>query len=487
MLLPLALAAMVSLALLACGTSTDAVDSGAAVAPGSNAAAVAAADAPAVSSEVKTAAKELESPLKPTVIAPESVEAVAESAMAAPTNEVAEELEATASVVAQEEKGVEGVEAVEPAATLAELDADAVVAAHGDVLAGLYKKVLPSTVHIEVAKQFGPGQGDDGSVPPQLRRFFDGPNAPEGLVPQGQGSGFVWSADGYIVTNHHVVAGADRVTVIFPDGWEVDAEVLGTDPDSDLAVLKIDVPEGGLTALELGDSAELRVGQLTLAIGAPFGQDFTMTRGIVSALGRTIPSAGSPFSNPEVVQTDAPINPGNSGGPLLDREGRLIGINSQIVSRSGSSAGIGFAVPVNTAKRVVPELIANGKYEYAYLGIQGGDLRPRVAEANGLDRGTRGVIVGPVVEDGPAANAGIVPNLETVEINGEKFPTGGDVITSVNGSTVETMADLLVYLTNNARPGDKVTLGLIRGDGELASVEVTLAHRPEPTELRPPA
>ena len=513
MLLPLALAAMFSLALLACGTTTDAVDSSQAVAPGTNTVAVV--------PDAQTATTEPESALKPTVIAPEQAEAMSESAVAAPAADVANdtdssvavmvedektEEDATAAVMVEAEKAEDDGGAMATSATSAEmdaqaavaavekmvedsmaearaamLDADAVVAAHEEVLAGIYQRALASAVRIEVAKDFGEGGA------PQDRRPFGGPGAPEGLVPQGQGSGFVWSDDGYIVTNHHVVAGADRVTVIFADGWEAIAKVLGSDPDSDLAVLKIEVPEGGLTALELGDSAELRVGQLTVAIGAPFGQSFTMTRGIVSALGRTIPSAGSSFSNPEVIQTDAPINPGNSGGPLLDRRGRVIGINSQIVSSSGASAGVGFSVPINTARRVVPVLIADGTYEYSYLGIQGGDLRPRIAEAKGLAAATRGVLVGPVVEGGPAASAGLVPNIETVEIDGERLPTGGDVITSVDGMNVETMADLLAYLTSNTNPGDTISLGLIRDDGEEASVEVTLTRRPEPTELRPPA
>ena len=249
----------------------------------------------------------------------------------------------------------------QPPAAAVSLDAATVVAAHEEVLAGIYESVLPSVVHIEVAQKAGGPQGGAAppDIPPQFRRFYDRPDAPEGETPRGfyrrgEGSGFLWGDEGHVVTNHHVIADADRVTVIFADGLEVEAKVLGSDPDADLAVLKIDLPADRLKGVALGDSNQLKVGQLAVAIGNPFGQEFTMTSGIVSAMGRTIRSADGPFSNPQIIQTDAPINPGNSGGPLLDRLGRVIGINSQIISRSGASAGVGFAVPVNTAKRVVP-------------------------------------------------------------------------------------------------------------------------------------
>ena len=348
-----------------------------------------------------------------------------------------------------------------PVAPTVAVDAAAIVAAQEQVLGDIYDTALPSVVRIVVSKW----------VPTNSGRV---------LAPAGEGSGFVWSASGQIVTNHHVIADADRVTVIFADGWEAEAIVLGSDPDSDLAALKIDLPDVPLTPLALGDSGSLRVGQLAVAIGAPFGQDFTMTTGIVSALGRTIASAETRFVNPQAIQTDAPINPGNSGGPLLDRLGRVIGINSQIATRSGSSAGIGFSVPVNTAKRVVPELIETGSYEYAYLGISGGSLGPRLAEAKGLDENTRGVIVSQVLGDGPADRAGLEANDRSVEVDGQRFPTGGDVITSIDGVQVSDMDDLLAYLAGTTRPGDTVALGLIREDGDDATVDVVLGRRPDP-------
>ena len=256
-------------------------------------------------------------------------------------------------------------------------------------MAGLYDAVLPSVVLIRTQTSVTT-RGTLGSSQRPV---------------QGEGSGFVWSSEGYVVTNHHVVENASRVTVVFADGSELEADVLGSDPDSDLAVLKIDSSAERLQALAIGDSSALRVGQLAVAIGSPFGQDFTMTRGIISALGRAISSGNGAFLNTQLIQTDAPINPGNSGGPLLDRHGSVIGINSQIISGSGTNAGVGFAIPISTAKRVVPELIASGKYDYAYLGIGGVSLSPWSATANGLARDTRGAPVVDVVNEGPAEEA----------------------------------------------------------------------------------
>jgi 2-alkenal reductase len=219
----------------------------------------------------------------------------------------------------------------------------ALVAAYEEVLSGIYQSVLPSVVHIQVSQR-------SNGLP------FDHPELPDTPFQQGEGSGFVWDREGHIVTNYHVVEDVDSVTVVFSDGTTVQGEVLGGDPNVDLAVVQIDGLTDQLVPVQLGDSEGLRVGQMAVAIGNPFGLENTMTYGIISALGRTIASGTSQYSIPEVIQTDAPINPGNSGGPLLDREGRVIGINTQIVSRSGSSAGIGFAVPVNIAKRLVPAL-----------------------------------------------------------------------------------------------------------------------------------
>lgn len=362
-----------------------------------------------------------------------------------------------------------------PAVGAALADADAIVAAHEQVLSDIYESVLPSVVRIEVtqevdAQSFGRQGG------PPLRSSDE----PDPFFRRGEGSGFVWTEEGHVVTNHHVIADADRVTVVFAAGSEYEADVLGSDPDSDLAVLKVRSHDKQFTPIGLGDSGALRVGQLAVAIGAPFGQEFTMTRGIVSALGRMLPSGFSKFNTPDVIQTDAPINPRNSGGPLLDRRGNVIGINSQIISRSGSSSGVGFAVPIDIAKRVVPDLMATGEYQYPYLGITGGTLRPRLSDAGGLPEGTRGVLIAEVVEGGPAAEAGIQESDDIVVIDGTEVPVGGDVITGIDGISVQTMDALIAHLVENNRPGDVVTLEVLRDGDALTSVEVTLSPRPEP-------
>lgn len=347
-------------------------------------------------------------------------------------------------------------------------DAEAIVAAQEEVLSRIYENALPSVVHIRVVQKVqAPGiQG------------------PQEFYRRGEGSGFVWDREGHTVTNNHVVEGSDRVEVVFWDGTTVEAAVLGTDPDADLAVIKVDLPAEKLQPLSLGDSASLKVGQMAVAIGNPFGQEFTMTSGIISALGRTIRSGASFFSIPEVIQTDAPINPGNSGGPLLDRQGRVIGINTMIISQSGASAGIGFAVPVNIAKRVVPALIEEGRYEYAWLGISGTSLTPELARLMDLPEETRGTLVVNVAKDGPAEKAGLRGSDKTVKKDGQELQIGGDVIVSINGQPVEDMDDLIAYLVRETRPGDTVKLGLIRQGGRRETVEVVLGTRPRPEEMQ---
>ena len=313
-------------------------------------------------------------------------------------------------------------------------EAEAIVAAQEQVLGRIYDTTVPSLVSIRVS---------------------------QGLQLQGEGSGFVWDDRGRIVTNHHVVEGVEAVIVIFADGTRMEARVLGSDPDSDLAVLELQGDPEGLTPVVLGDSDGVRAGQMAVAIGNPFGQEFTMTTGIVSAIGRTIRSGNSPFSIPRVIQTDAAINPGNSGGPLLDRGGRVIGVNTQILSRSGSFSGIGFAVPINMAKRVIPVLIDNGRYEYAWLGISGVPLAEGVARLMDLPAGARGALVerSAVVGDQPVA-------------------VGGDVIAGVDGTPIQSMDDLISYLIEHTAPGDEVVLDILRENGERDQVTVDLGRRP---------
>ena len=344
------------------------------------------------------------------------------------------------------------------------------VAAQESVMIQIYQKAVPSVVNIQVIQ--GSGVNDGTGAFPNV------PGVPEDFLERGEGSGFVWDDKGRIVTNQHVIDGAEIVTVIFSDRTQVLAKVLGGDTDSDLAVLELLEPIDGLNPIDLGDSSEVLVGQLAIAIGAPFGQEFTMTSGIVSAVGRTIRSGFSQFTVPEVIQTDAPINPGNSGGPLLDRHGRVMGINTQIISRSGSNAGVGLAVPINIAKMVVPALIEDGKYEYSWLGISGGPVRPHVVQLMDLPEGTEGALVITVREDGPAADGGLTGSDRIEVINGIQYALGGDTITSIDGSKVRDMTDLIVYLTNNTRPGDEIMLEVIHQDGTSEDLQIVLGTRP---------
>ena len=360
----------------------------------------------------------------------------------------------------------------------ASMDSDVIVAAQEEVLGRIYDSVQPSVVHIRVAVQVNQ-EGSGGQFPFP----FDFDRGPREFFRGGEGSGFVWDKEGHIVTNYHVVQDATHVTVIFSDDSEAHAEILGGDPGSDLAVIKVDVPADQLHPVTLGDSNDVRVGQLAVAIGNPFGQTFTMTKGIVSAVGRTIRSGTSPFSISEVVQTDAPINPGNSGGPLLDRQGRVIGINTQIISRTGVSSGIGFSVSVNTAKRVVPALIRDGYYEYSWLGVSGSTVRPDIAEQMDLPEGTHGALIVRVTGDGPAEQAGLRGSSDTATYNGQEIPVGGDVIVAVDGAPVRSIDDLIAYLVDETKPGDRVTFDVLRDGAEQIQVEVVLGKRPSLEDL----
>lgn len=364
-----------------------------------------------------------------------------------------------------------------------------VLAAYEQALTSVYQDALPSVVNIRVTKKidlgtldrFHFGQPNPDEESPQApdserenpREFFN----------QGGGSGFVWDSEGHIITNYHVVAGATDIEVIFANDKDVKAEVVGSDPDADLAVIKVDLPASELKPVKLGDSNSMQVGQLAIAVGNPFGQEFTMTSGIISGLGRTIRSGNSLFSIPEVIQTDAPINPGNSGGPLFNRQGEVIGINTQILSRSGSNSGIGFAVPINIAKRVVPTLIQGDTYQYAWLGISGNSLTAQAAEFRGLPADTKGAVIATVAEDGPAFQAGLKGRDETLSEDSEDFLYSGDIITAANGQSIHDMDDLITFLVSQAQPGDTVTFDVIGNDGSQKKVEVTLGVRPSVDEL----
>jgi serine protease Do len=300
------------------------------------------------------------------------------------------------------------------------------------------------------------------------------------------GSGFVWDTKGDIVTNNHVIDGADAITVTFSNGTMVPATVVGTDVDSDLAVIKVDLPADQLTPLQLDDSNQLKVGQIVIAIGNPFGLSGTMTSGIISALHRSIPvqtssSSGASYSIPAVIQTDAPINPGNSGGVLLDDQGHVVGVTSALISAVDSSAGIGFAIPSAIVQKVVPGLIANGSYVHPYIGLSGATLIPEIAQAMGLDAQQHGALVVEVVPGGPADKAGLIGSSQTVTIQGQQYPIGGDIIIGVDGQVVKTFDDLISYLYLNTDVGQKIQLKVLR-QGKEITVEVTLEARPSSTQ-----
>ncbi len=289
------------------------------------------------------------------------------------------------------------------------------------------------------------------------------------------GSGFVYDTTGRIITNNHVVEGSKTVNVTFIDGNTYTAKVVGTDPDSDIAVIQIidNFSDETLTPLILGNSSALDVGQQVIAIGNPFGLSDTMTTGIVSQVGRLLPNQNVGFSIPDVIQVDAAINPGNSGGPLLDLQGQVIGINSAISTSTGDFAGVGFAIPSNTVNRIAPALIKDGSYSHSYLGISGASLNPDIALANSLPRNFKGVMVDNIVKNGPADKAGVIP--ATSDEN--NIPHGGDIITAIDGHQVKTIYDIIVYLEEQKHVGDKTVLTVNR-QGSSMDLTATLEARP---------
>ncbi len=332
------------------------------------------------------------------------------------------------------------------------LDATTVVGALEELMIGVYKQVNSSVVHIRVTVGWG--------------RFAQ----------EATGSGFVLDREGHIVTNNHVVEGATDITVTFANDTEVPARVIGTDPGSDLAVIAVDLPADRLHPAELGDSDQVVPGQLAMAIGNPFGLEGSITMGIVSAVGRVIQPQRSRFSIAHMIQTDAPINPGNSGGPLLDSRGRVIGVNTLIFSQTGTSAGVGFAVPVNAVKRVVPELIARGRYDHPWLGVSGYSITPRLARELDLPA-ERGVLIGDVDANGPAARAGLRGGSRQVVVDGTPFIVGGDMVIAIDGRPVKSMDDIIAYLEEERQVGDVVRLTVLRA-GQEREITVRLAARP---------
>ena len=289
---------------------------------------------------------------------------------------------------------------------------------------------------------------------------------------RGQGSGFVYDAEGHIVTNQHVVDGADTVSVRFSDGSTYDGTVVGSDPSTDLAVVKVDAPANVLEQLAVGKSDDLTVGEPVVALGSPFGLEGTVTSGIVSALHRQM-TAPNNFTINDSIQTDAAINHGNSGGPLVNGAGEVVGVNAQIESESGGSDGIGFAIPSKTVESIVPQIIANGSVEHAYLGVGVTEINQSAAEELGIPAG---VELTDVRDGGPAAEAGLKAATGSGTVDGQSFPTGGDVITEVDGQAITTGAELQ-NAVDAKKPGDSISITYTR-DGESHTVEITLGTRP---------
>jgi len=345
----------------------------------------------------------------------------------------------------------------------------------------IYQQVSPSVVNIRVV------QKQEAMFPalPEIPGFpfFNLPQGPQEYYTKGLGSGFVWDKEGHIITNNHVVTGADRITVTFQDGTTVSGKVVGSDPDSDLAVVTVETSADQLQPVQMADSTQVKVGQMAVAIGNPFGLQGTMTVGFVSALGRLLPAdtestGGSTYSIPDVIQTDAPINPGNSGGVLVDCDGRVIGVTSAIISPAGVNAGIGFAIPSAIVQKVVPVLIKTSHYEHPWLGISGLSLNPDITKAMGLKSDMRGALIVDVVPNSPADKAGLRGSDRQVTIDGDQVRVGGDVITAIDRQSIKTFDDLVTYLARSTEIGQVVTLDVI-SQGKEKKVKVTLVARPE--------
>lgn len=356
--------------------------------------------------------------------------------------------------------------AVPPQPTIAPDLTDAMVSQER-LLVELYSRASPAVVSIDV---LGALPDDHPSVP----------GLPDSV--RGQGSGFLFDDQGHIVTNNHVVEGSEQLQVRWSDGTTVIADLIGTDPDSDLAVIKVRELPPGAAPLPLGDSREVAVGQTAVAIGSPFGEQNTLTVGVVSGLGRTLRGptrAFGTYSIPNIIQTDASINPGNSGGPLLSVRGEVIGVNTAIaVSQGGSSfEGVGYAVPASTVAKVAPALISQGRYEHPWMGIGMFSVDALMAERLGLQTG-RGVLITEVRPDSPAERAGLRAGEGEQEVSGVPLPTGGDIIVAIDGRPVADSDQLMGLLDLNHAVGDTITLSVLREDGAQAEVELVLEPRP---------
>lgn len=352
------------------------------------------------------------------------------------------------------------------------------------LLQQVYQTANASVVHIVVTEgsTTGPNLQIPGNPTPSVPR-----NNPNFSIPQqAEGSGFVWDKQGNIVTNNHVVEGSTDIAVTFSDGATVPASIVGTDPDSDLAVIKVDTKGLDLRPVAVGDSTQAFPGQFVVAIGNPFGLDGSMTFGIISAIGRSIAAGSSQtlttpnYTIPDIIQTDAPINPGNSGGVLLDLQGRLLGVPSAIESSTRSNSGVGFAIPSAIVQKIVPALIQNGKAQHPYIGFSGTTLGPDLAQAMNLDASQRGALVISVTPGTPAEQAGLRGGNKQVTVAGIPTNVGGDLIVKIDNQPVKRFEDLTSYLARSTNVGQTVTLTVLR-DGKETNLQVKLGDRPSQT------
>ena len=291
----------------------------------------------------------------------------------------------------------------------------------------------------------------------------------------GVGSGFVFDKKGHIITNAHVVKNANKVIVTFLDGRSYNADIIGTDTYTDIAIIKVNADLALLHPLSIGDSSNLKVGEQIAAIGNPFGLSGSMTSGIISQLGRLLPTESN-YQIPDVIQTDAAINPGNSGGPLLNMRGEIVGINTAIQSTTGEFTGVGFSIPSQTVAKIVPRLIEDGEYKHPWIGISGRDIDPDMANVLNVEEAV-GFLVITVVEDSPAFRAGLIGSEKTIEVDGFNYPLGGDIILAVDGKEVRKIDDILIHLQRAKSVGDEMVLEILR-DGRTTNVSILLDERP---------
>jgi serine protease Do len=350
-----------------------------------------------------------------------------------------------------------------------------VLAALEGSLEDIYTQVDPSVVHIRVIQEVNLQTQFQSPFFP-----FSTPQAPQRQ--EGTGSGFVWDNQGHIITNNHVIQDAIEIQVTFQDGISVPAQVVGSDPDSDLAVIKVDRPSEALHPVTMDQKRDVKVGQLAIAIGNPFGLQGSMTLGVVSAVGRSLPVENNStqsgyYTIPAVIQTDAPINPGSSGGVLVNDQGQVIGVTSALISPVDASAGIGFAIPAVIVEKVIPDLIATGQYLHPYIGISGTTLTSDIAKAMQLPGDQSGVLVIDATPSGPADLAGVKGSERTATIDDQEVPVGGDVITAIDDQPVKSFDDLAAYLALETEVDQTVQLSILR-NGKPLTLQLTLKVRP---------